>query len=120
MRLFVSNRPSLPSLIPSNLPLRVWTVCLRGSSVYWLQFLPVAMIARLFNQTLNSSTIPDQWRVARIRPVAKTKTPVGSGGFRTISVVPVLSRILERIVVSRYIYPAFDHLPFRLRIQNQF
>src|SRR6218665_854335 len=34
--------------------------------------------------------------------------------------VPVLSRILERIVMSRYIYPAFDHLPFRLRIQDQF
>src|SRR6218665_424092 len=45
---------------------------------------------------------------------------VGPGDFRPISVVPVLSRILERIVVSRYIYPVFDHLPFRLQIQDQF
>src|SRR6218665_1912388 len=42
-------------------------------------------IARLFNLPLNSSTIREQWRVARIRPVPKAKTPVRSGDFRPIS-----------------------------------
>src|SRR6218665_2250858 len=120
MRLSVSNRTSSPSLIPSNLPLRVWIDGLPAWFIRLLAPICSSWIARLFNQTLNSSTIPDQWRVARIRPVAKTKTPVGPGDFRPISVVPVLSRILERIVVNCYIYPAFDHLPFRLRIQDQF
>src|SRR6218665_2537963 len=77
-------------------------------------------IARLFNLSLNSSTIPEQWRVARIRPVAKTKTPTGPGDFRPISVVPVLSRVLERIVVSRYIYPALAEPPINKLIQDQF
>lgn len=39
---------------------------------------------------LKSSTIPEQWQVARIRPVANTKTANGPGDFRPISVVPVL------------------------------
>ena|SRR6218665_1703058 len=62
-------------------------------------------ISRLFNSYLNSSTIPEQWRVARIRPVAKIKPPKGPADFRPISVVPILSRVLERIVVDRFIYP---------------
>src|SRR6218665_3394542 len=36
-------------------------------------------IASLFNHSLNTSTIPEQWRVARIRPVAKTQTPARPG-----------------------------------------
>src|SRR6218665_4230854 len=77
-------------------------------------------IARLFNLSLNSSTIPEQWRVARIRPVAKTKTPTGPGDFRPISVVPVLSRVLEGLVVSRYIYPALAEPHVHQLIQDQF
>src|SRR6218665_1787411 len=33
-------------------------------------------IARLFNISLSSSKIPDQWRIARIRPIPKTNPPV--------------------------------------------
>src|SRR6218665_3006433 len=77
-------------------------------------------IASLFNHSLNTSTISEQWRVARIRPVAKMKTPEGPGDFRPISVVPVLSMVLERIVVSRYIYPALAEPPINKLIQDQF
>src|SRR6218665_3960030 len=77
-------------------------------------------IALLFNLSLNSSTIPEQWRVARIRPVAKTKTPTGPGDFRPISVGPVLLRVLEGLVVSRYIYPALAEPPINKLIQFAF
>src|SRR6218665_3182452 len=62
----------------------------------------------------------EQWRVARIRPVVKTKTPTGPGNFRSISVIPVLSRILERIAVSRYIDRALAEPPINKLIQDQF
>src|SRR6218665_461668 len=73
-----------------------------------------------FLHSLNTSTIPEQWRVLRIRPFAKTKTPAGPEGFRPISVIPVLSRVLERIVVSLYIYPALAEPPINKLIQDQF
>src|SRR6218665_815164 len=63
-------------------------------------------IARLFNLLLNSSMISEQWQVARIHPIAKTKTPADPWDFRPILVVPVLSQVLEGLVMSRYIYPA--------------
>src|SRR6218665_2320056 len=77
-------------------------------------------IASLFNRSLNTSTIPEQWRVARIRPVAKTKTPAGPECFRPISVISVLSRVLEQIVVSIYIYPALSEPLINKLIQDQF
>src|SRR6218665_3209204 len=77
-------------------------------------------IARLFNSSLNSSTIPEQWRVARIRPLAKNKPPKGPSDYRPISVVPVLSRVLERLVVDRFIYPAMFEPPMNLLILDQF
>src|SRR6218665_1691220 len=77
-------------------------------------------IARLFNSSLNFSTIPEQWRVSRIRPVAKNKPPKGPSDYRPISMVPVLSRVLERLVVDRFIYPALFEPPMNLLILDQF
>src|SRR6218665_1716046 len=77
-------------------------------------------IARLFNSSLNSSMIPEQWRVADIRPMAKNKAPKGPGDFRPVSVVPALSRVLERLVVDRFIYPAMVEPPMDLLIHDQF
>ena len=77
-------------------------------------------LARLFNSSLNSSMIPEQWRVADIRPMAKNKAPKGPGDFRPVSVVPALSRVLERLVVDRFIYPAMVEPPMDLLIHDQF
>src|SRR6218665_3215387 len=92
---------------------KAWTACQHGSSVFWPRYAQDG-------SPVYSSTIPEQWRVAQIRPVAKTKTPAGPGDFRPISVVPVLWRVLERIVVSRYIYPALAEPPINKLIQDQF
>src|SRR6218665_2460384 len=40
--------------------------------------------------------------------------------YRPISVVPVLSRVLERLVVDRFIYPALVEPPMNSLIQDQF
>jgi len=41
-----------------------------------------------------------------IRPVPKIKNPTAAADFRPISVLPILSRMVERIVVRIYLYPA--------------
>src|SRR6218665_599627 len=63
--------------------------------------------------------VPKQWNTAIIRPVAKTRNPDNIVDYRPISITPVLSRMVEKIVVCRYIYPAFN-LPVKQQLYDQF
>src|SRR6218665_685570 len=58
--------------------------------------------------------------MAVIHPVPKIKTPVGPSDYRPISVVPILSRVVERLVVSTYLYPALMKPPMVAEISDQF
>ena len=63
-------------------------------------------LAYLFNKSLATSTVPRQWKCASIRPVPKTTSPHNHTDFRPISVTAVLCRILERVIVQQFLYPA--------------
>src|SRR6218665_207137 len=63
-------------------------------------------LASLINLSLGCSYVPLQWKMAVFHPVPKIKTPVGPSDYRPISVVPILSRVVERLVVSTYLYSA--------------
>ena len=64
-------------------------------------------IAKVFAISLSTSTVPTQWKQAIIRPVNKIPIPKSEADYRPISITPVLSRLMERLVVRNYIYPAF-------------
>jgi hypothetical protein len=66
-------------------------------------------ITHLFNLSLTTSIVPTQWKTSAITPVPKTKQPTQCSDFRPISVTPILSRLLEKIVVRNYIYPILTH-----------
>ena len=59
--------------------------------------------------TLNPFHSLIQWKTTAITPVPKTKQPTQRSDFRPISVTPILSRLLEKIVVRNYIYPILTH-----------
>src|SRR6218665_3424661 len=59
-------------------------------------------IARLVNHSLCCSR---QWKIAIIHPAPKVTSPQGPSDYRPISVVPILSRVVERLVVHTYLYP---------------
>ena len=61
-------------------------------------------ITRLFNIPIESSIIPHQWKHAVICPVLKIASPHEESDYRPISIIPVLSRLLERIVVRQFLY----------------
>ena len=67
----------------------------------------VAPLWQLFNQSLVTGIVPSQWNTAIITPVAKVPRPTKPSDYRPISVTPVLSRLLEKLIVCRYIYPLF-------------
>jgi len=77
-------------------------------------------ITRLFNASLAESVVPTQWKKAWICPIPKIKNPSDDSHYRPISITPVLVRVMERLVVRRYIYPCFERPPVSLTFCDQF
>ena len=77
-------------------------------------------LAQLINRSLCESLVPSQWKLAIIKPASKVKSPQQVSDYRPISVLPVLSRIVERIVVHNYLYPALQQQPISASIDDQY
>ena len=78
----------------------------------WFLRLSAPVIARplayLFYMSVNDALVPTQWKTAHITPVAKVNQPKECADFRPISVMPVLSRVLEKLIVRDTIYPTIQ------------
>ena len=66
-------------------------------------------IAHLFNLSISQSHVPSQWKTAIIHPIAKVNKPTLPSDFRPISVVPIISRTLEKLVVRSHLYPILEN-----------
>ena len=77
-------------------------------------------IAELYNLALNTSTVPHQWKRACIRPIQKVPAPKQHADFRPISITPVMTRVMERLIVRQYLYPALLSPPPDLQFNDQF
>ena len=79
-----------------------------------------APIADMFNLSMSSSVVPNQWKAASITPVPKIMKPLVPADYRPISITPVLSRVMERIIIQDYIYPSLQCPPPGLTFDDQF
>ena len=75
-----------------------------GISVVFLKIaldmlLPV--IEHLFNFCLQSSVFPKVWKMANIMPIPKCKNPTHCKDFRPVSILCVLPKALEKIVLQQ-------------------
>ena len=52
----------------------------------------------LVNKSIKDSVVPAQWKVARVSPLYKAEDRLQTENYRPISVLPVLSKVIERIV----------------------
>ena len=77
-------------------------------------------LTELFNLSLTTSTVPFQWKQAWICPVPKISVPSRHADYRPISITPVLTRILEKLVVRNFIYPALLKPPETLSFSDQY
>src|SRR6218665_36335 len=62
------------------------------------------ILVHLINMSLDGAFVPTQWKTAVIRPKAKVAAPKTPADYRPISVLPILSRVVERFIVQRFIY----------------
>lgn len=79
-----------------------------------------APLAYIYNLSLNNSKVPAEWKLAVIHPIPKVSNPTTPSDLRPISVISILSRILEKIVNKLFLIPALHCIPDNLVISNQY
>ena len=60
----------------------------------------------IFNTSLRTGIFPSMWKLAHVKPIPKTQSPVAASDFRPISILPAVSKALEHIVhfqISSYV-----------------
>ena len=67
-------------------------------------------LSHIINLSLSTSTIPADWKTAKIIPIFKSGQPNDPNNYRPISILPVMSKILERAVHSQLIKYLEDNL----------
>ena len=65
----------------------------------------------LFNSSLRTGEVPSEWKCSHITPIYKGGSPDDPSNFRPISIVPILAKVLEKIVSDQLsIYLEDNHL----------
>ena len=59
------------------------------------------LIVRLFNMSIRLAIFPVLWKRAIVTPVQKSSKGTAMTNFRPISVLPAMSKLLERIVYDQ-------------------
>ena len=55
----------------------------------------------IFNQAITLSSFPNEWKMARVIPLYKNSQRNIPGNYRPISVLPAISKIMERIMYDQ-------------------
>ena len=55
----------------------------------------------IFNQAITLSSFPDEWKMARVIPLYKSGHRNIPGNYRPISILPTISKIMERILYNQ-------------------
>ena len=58
-------------------------------------------LAFLFNTSIVTSMFPDSWKIARVTPIYKNGDKADKSNYRPISVLPVISRLFEKLVTNQ-------------------
>ena len=62
-----------------------------------LKVLPTP-IAQICNFSIKLSTVPDECKIAKLKPLYKKGTKTDPKNYRPISLLPVISKILEKVI----------------------
>ena len=64
------------------------------------------VVTGILNCSFSSGTLPSQWLTAVISLVPKVSAPKVLSDYRPISVTPIMSRIAEKLLVTRWLRPS--------------
>ena len=58
-------------------------------------------LSNIFNKSLSQGIFPDLFKIAKVNPIFKKDNPHEISNYRPISLLPSISKILEKIVYNR-------------------
>ena len=58
-------------------------------------------ITNIINNCINTNSFPKMWKIVRILPIPKVKVPTKPSDYRPISLLPLLSKVCERIILNQ-------------------
>ena len=58
-------------------------------------------LTHIINNSIRNNMFPTEWKTARVCPIPKVKFPVELKDYRPISVLPVLSKVFEKIILKQ-------------------
>ena len=78
-------------------------------------------LTKLFNKSLQTGVFPNEWKRCNVTPVHKGGASDIPGNYRPISVVPVVAKVLERMVAQQlhiYFEDCHSLTPFQCAYQK--
>ena len=61
----------------------------------------VSPLTNIINHCITTSTVPSEWKISRICPVPKVMNPQTLSEYRPISILPILSKVFERVILQQ-------------------
>ena len=61
-------------------------------------------VTALLNLSLHSGSVPSQWKKSLIVPIPKTSSATTPNDYRPISLLSILSKVLERHIISNQLH----------------
>ena len=58
-------------------------------------------LTHIINSFISCSSFPTAWKIGRISPIPKIDQPTESDHYRPISILPVLSKVFERLILQQ-------------------
>ena len=68
-------------------------------------FVLSSAVTYIFNQSISLGIMPNRLKLANIVPIPKCRNPSQMKEFRPISLLPVMSKVLERLICQKLILP---------------
>ena len=92
IHLLIKNLKMKPNSSPNDIPSKFLKIasCIVSE---WL--------SKFFNKCMIAGEFPDSWKIAHITPIPKAHSPSSSSEYRPISVLPVLSKLFEKVLYHR-------------------
>jgi len=58
-------------------------------------------LAYIYNKSLSTGSVPADWKKSNVTPVHKSGNTDDPGSYRPISVVPIVAKVLEKVIASQ-------------------
>jgi hypothetical protein len=87
----------------------MWSDCSTGPDQILAKYLKLGAETHILNSFIDNCSFPEAWKVARVSPVPKVDSPFEPDDYRPIAILPALSKIYEKLVLSQLIHYIEHH-----------